>query len=117
VASASEPAERIWTPAMEIDDLWEGDMAGVDVSGAKVLLVNVDGDVQAYRNRCPHQESNLDEGEFEDGTITCWRHHWEFDARTGAGINPADSALTRYPCQIDAAGMICVDVTAENPRS
>ena len=76
MASASEPAERIWTPAMEIDDLWEGDMAGVDVSGAKVLLVNVDGDVQAYKNRCPHQESNLDEGEFEDGTITCWRHHW-----------------------------------------
>ena len=109
----SEPAERTWTPAMEIDDLWEGDMAGVDVSGTKVLLVNVDGDVQAYQNSCPHQASSLDEGEFADGTITCWRHHWEFDARTGAGINPADCALTRYPCQVDDAGQIFVDVSQE----
>jgi toluene monooxygenase system ferredoxin subunit len=112
----SEPADRTWTAAMELDDLWEGDMTAVDVAGTKVLLVNVDGDVQAYLNSCPHQASNLDEGELEleEGTITCWRHHWQFDARTGAGVNPADSNLTRYPCQIDDAGMICVDVTAEN---
>jgi toluene monooxygenase system ferredoxin subunit len=96
---------------MELDDLWEGDMAGAQVGTAKVLLVNVGGDVQAYLNSCPHQASALDEGEFEDGKITCWRHQWEFDARTGAGINPADHALTRYPCRVDDAGMIWVDVT------
>jgi toluene monooxygenase system ferredoxin subunit len=114
---ASENAQRTWTPAMELDDLWENDMAGVEVGDAKVLLVNVDGEVQAYQNSCPHQATVLDEGEFEDGTITCWRHLWQFDARTGAGVNPADSALTRYPCQIDDAGMICVDVTAEQPKT
>jgi toluene monooxygenase system ferredoxin subunit len=43
--TASEPAQQTWTPAMELDDLWEGDMAEVDVNGTKVLLVNVDGDV------------------------------------------------------------------------
>ena len=101
---------------MELDELWEGDMAAVDVDGTPVLLVNVDGDVHAYRNRCPHQEANLDEGEFDDGRITCWRHHWEFDARTGAGVNPADAALTRYPCRVDDAGMIHVDVTAGGRR-
>jgi nitrite reductase/ring-hydroxylating ferredoxin subunit len=49
--------------------------------------------------------------ELEDGKLTCWRHPWEFDARTGAGINPADSQLTRYPCLVDKSAMICVDVT------
>jgi toluene monooxygenase system ferredoxin subunit len=107
----SESAQRTWTAAMELDELWEGDMAGVDVGGVKVLLVNVDGDVQAYQNSCPHQASALDEGEFDGGTITCWRHHWEFDARSGAGINPADCGLTRYPCTVDDAGMVCVDVS------
>jgi toluene monooxygenase system ferredoxin subunit len=105
--------ERTWTPVMELDDLWEGDMTGVEVGGTKVLLVNIDGDVRAYRNSCPHQASMLDEGELEDGTITCWRHLWEFDARTGAGINPADSALVSYPCRVDEASLICVDVSTD----
>jgi toluene monooxygenase system ferredoxin subunit len=101
---------------MELDELWEDEMAPVDVNGVQVLLVNIGGDVQAYENSCPHQASSLDEGQFIDGMITCWRHHWEFDARTGAGLNPADTALTRYPCQVDAAGMVCVDVTAPDAR-
>jgi toluene monooxygenase system ferredoxin subunit len=96
---------------MDLADLWEGDMAGVEVRGVKVLLVNVDGDVHAYQNVCPHQGSALDEGEFDGATITCFLHLWQFDARTGAGINPADSRLTRYPCQVNEAGMVCVDVT------
>jgi toluene monooxygenase system ferredoxin subunit len=96
---------------MELDDLWEGDMAGVDVGGVQVLLVNVDGNVHAYQNVCPHQGSALDEGELDGTTITCFLHQWQFDARTGAGINPADCGLTRFPCRVDEAGMVCVDVT------
>jgi toluene monooxygenase system ferredoxin subunit len=110
-ATASDSATRAWTPAIALDDLWEGDMTGVEVSGKKVLLVNADGLVQAYENSCPHQASLLDEGDFDGETITCARHHWEFDAKTGSGINPADCALTRFPCTIDGAGMICVDVS------
>jgi len=38
------------------------------------------------------------------------RHSWEFDARSGCGINPSDCELTRYPCIVNDDGMICVDV-------
>jgi nitrite reductase/ring-hydroxylating ferredoxin subunit len=76
----SDSAQRTWTPAMALDDLWEGDMVGVEVGAAKVLLINIDGDLHAYRNVCPHQASALHE------------------------------ALVRYPCMVDGDGMICVDV-------
>jgi toluene monooxygenase system ferredoxin subunit len=108
--AAGDAAQRTWTPAIALDDVWEGEMVGVEVGDTKVLIVNLDGDLQAYTNVCPHQASALDEGDFDGETITCARHLWEFDARSGRGVNPADAALTRYPCRLDDDGMICVDV-------
>lgn len=90
-----------WTVALPEQDLWEGDMTAVQIGATNVLLMNVDGTVRAYRNRCPHQEWALDEGDFEDGTLTCAHHLWEFDALSGRGVNPADCALTGYPVKIE----------------
>jgi toluene monooxygenase system ferredoxin subunit len=96
--------------AMHIDDLWEGEMAPVEVQGTKVLLINVDGEVNAYQNRCPHQAWPLDEGDFDGETLTCIRHMWQFDAASGRGINPDDCSMLRYRCEVGDDGMIWVDV-------
>ncbi len=96
-----------WREAMELDDLWEGDLEGVEVDGHKLILVNVDGEVRAYRDRCPHQAWPLSDGDLEDEVLTCTNHLWEFDALTGAGINPADTALFSVPCKVEQ-GIICV---------
>ncbi len=100
----------MWHETMHTDDLWEGDMAPVDVQGTKVLLVNVDGEVRAYQNRCPHQAWALDEGDFDGATLTCVRHMWQFDAASGQGVNPDDCSLNGYPCEVGEDGMIRVDV-------
>jgi len=60
-------------------------MIAVTVDGEAVLLVNVDGTVRAYSNRCPHQASALDEGHLDGETLTCAKHLWEFNAVTGCG--------------------------------
>ena len=106
-----DEVEHRWSVAYPLDDLWEGDMEGVEVVGHKVLLVNVEGEIRAYRNRCPHQGWPLSEGDFDGATIVCANHSWEFDAKSGCGVNPADCALSRYPCMVNNDGMICVDVT------
>jgi toluene monooxygenase system ferredoxin subunit len=90
-----------WHAAMDLDDLWAGEMEAVELAGTSVLLVNIDGDVRAYRNRCPHQAWPLHEGDFDGGTITCSRHLWEFDADSGNGVNPENCQLTSYPCRIE----------------
>ena len=106
-------ATRTWQAAGTIDDLWEGDMAGAEVAGQPVLLVNLDGEVRAYRNRCPHQEWALDDGDLDETTLTCVRHLWSFDVSTGCGVNPADTRLVSYPCRVDEDGTIRVDVGGE----
>jgi toluene monooxygenase system ferredoxin subunit len=86
-------------------------MEGVVVNGKKILIVNADGEIRAYFNECPHQAWPLDDGDFDGDRIICANHAWEFDARSGCGINPSDCELARYPCIVNDDGMICVDVS------
>lgn len=75
-------------------------MRGVTVDGQPVLLVNVEGMVRAFEDRCAHQAVPLSQGRFADGILTCSAHEWTFDARTGNSINPWGECIKRFPTQI-----------------
>ena len=84
-----------------LDDVWSGEKVGLQVSGRPLLLVNVEGTICAYEDRCRHKGVRLSEGRLEGSTLTCAAHGWEYDARTGRGINPDSALLTRYPVKIE----------------
>jgi toluene monooxygenase system ferredoxin subunit len=88
-------------PALAAGDLWPGEMRGVVVDGRKVLLVNVEGTVHAYANRCAHQAFELSDGKLEACVLTCRAHEWQYDVRTGAGINPRAARLVSYPVKVE----------------
>jgi toluene monooxygenase system ferredoxin subunit len=92
-----------WRPALREDQLWIGEMAGVTVDGRAVLLVNVDGTVRAYEDRCCHRNVPLSLGRLTGGRVICWAHEWEYDACTGAGLNPEGVALRRYEVRVAGA--------------
>jgi toluene monooxygenase system ferredoxin subunit len=98
-----------WYEVMPYDDLWIGEMVGVEVGGVNVLLVNVEDEVRAYLNRCPHRASLLSDGSLDGLTLTCATHLWEFNALTGRGINPDSSHLVHIPVRIEH-GMIAVAI-------
>ncbi len=108
--TVTENATEQWHEVSHLDDLWEGEMTAVEVEGKSVLLVNMDGDVFAYQNRCPHQEWPLEDGDLEGRKLTCAQHLWEFDVCTAKGINPSTSTLVGYECKVDDDGAISVRV-------
>src|SRR5687768_13404402 len=99
-------------PAAAVDDLWDDDMTGVVVAGCPVLLVRLDGVVRAYVDRCPHLGVTLSTGGLAGGVITCPAHCYQYDARTGAGVNPASTRLRALPVEI-RADAILVDVDVD----
>jgi toluene monooxygenase system ferredoxin subunit len=92
---------NVWHAVATLDDLWRGEMRAVDVDGRAVLLVNVDGNVHAYDDRCPHLGSELSQGSLDGGILTCSAHEWSFDCRLGRSINPGGVSLRRLAVQID----------------
>ena len=94
-----------------LDELWEGEMMTLEVDGQVVLLINVDGVIRAYADSCPHLRTRLSQGRLERHVLTCATHGWEFDARTGEGINPKMACLESFAVIVEN-GDILVDVSA-----
>ncbi|HEU0199338.1 MAG TPA: Rieske 2Fe-2S domain-containing protein [Burkholderiaceae bacterium] len=87
-------------PVLQEDALWDGEMMPVNVDGVAVLLVRIDGAVHAYRDACAHKGMPLSRGSLARGVLTCSVHHWQYDAATGGGINPANARLCRLPVRV-----------------
>jgi len=86
----------------KLDDLWEGEMDVFEVGDREVLLVHVPGgEIRAFDPICPHQYHPLIEGDLEDCILTCSAHLWQFDVRTGEGVNPQGVALRTFPVKVE----------------
>jgi toluene monooxygenase system ferredoxin subunit len=93
----------------KIEDLWSGEMMGLEVNGEHVLLVNVDNHIYAYSDSCPHQKSRLSEGTLTNKILRCGTHHWEFDVCSGSGVNPRNACLKLFPIRVDGEDIL-VDI-------
>jgi toluene monooxygenase system ferredoxin subunit len=93
-------------------------MKRIALGSVDVVLLNADGTVRAYQDRCPHQGVRLSEGRLAGCQLTCRAHEWQFDALTGEGSNPRGSRLRQFKVSVEA-GELMVDVgtASSEPRS
>ena len=74
----------------------------VEVNGVQVLLVNVKGEIFAFENECPHQGSPLNAAIIKDGpTLSCPRHGYKFNLKTGACSDYPELVLKTYTVRIE----------------
>jgi nitrite reductase/ring-hydroxylating ferredoxin subunit len=75
-----------------------GVITSVDVDGDAVALYEIDGEVLATTDECPHAACFLSEnGEIYGHEVECTCHGSSFDIRTGRNLNPPSAAsLTAY---------------------
>ena len=99
-----------------LEDLWSGEMIGLEVDGNAILLINVDNQIYAYADSCPHQKSRLSEGSLLGNTLCCARHQWEFDVCTGQGINPKNACLKVFPVTIEGCDIL-IDLDDVRPAA
>ena len=96
-----------WRTAIEFDEVWEGELVTRQVDGVNVLFVNIEGEVHAYRDRCPHAGTPLNQGLLEGSVLTCPTHLWQFDvANAGIGVNPKNCRLTSFPVKVESGKVL-----------
>jgi toluene monooxygenase system ferredoxin subunit len=93
----------------EAEDMWNGDLVAASIAGTRIVLVKIDDVVHAYADRCAHLGQPLSQGTLDGRVLTCAAHHWQYDATTGAGVNPATACLARFAVSVEN-GQIFVDV-------
>jgi toluene monooxygenase system ferredoxin subunit len=100
-----------WYGLGPADSLWPGELRAGVVAGKRVLVINVEGQLCAYRDRCAHLGLPLSDGTLDGHVLTCKAHGYRYDARTGAGIQPRNVCLQALPMRVEAGR---IEVSLEN---
>ena len=98
-----------------LEELWSGEMTGLEFDGHTIVMINIDDRVYCYGDACPHQKGRLSQGRLTGTALQCPRHHWEFDVCTGQGINPRNACLKPVPVMLEHRDIL-VDLD-EGPSS
>ncbi len=83
----------------------------VQVDGTDILLVNLDGRINAVQGICSHEYFELDKGFLTGDSITCALHLSRFDLETGEALDPpAELPLAVYAVSIEPDGAIVLEL-------
>jgi toluene monooxygenase system ferredoxin subunit len=74
----------------------------MDVQGVKVLVTRIDEDFVAFPPLCPHMAEPLDvSGICSDGMLTCTKHIWQWELKSGEPRGDAEKPLQYYPVKVE----------------
>lgn len=92
------------------DSLEEGQRKLAFVDGRSVVVFNVDGQLRAIENSCPHNGASLANGHLDGSVLTCPAHGLRFDLRTGRMPGAGALCLSVLPVRIvEGQLMIALD--------
>jgi nitrite reductase/ring-hydroxylating ferredoxin subunit len=90
-----------WVDAGDVSAVAPGEMAGIEIGGARIVLANVEGTFYALENQCSHADYPLSEGELEGTTVECIFHGAKFDVCTGRALQlPAIRPVKSYDVEV-----------------
>lgn len=91
------------------EDLLPGGIMTVDTpDGEELAIYNVNGELYATENLCPHQSAPLSEGFLCGHVIECGLHGWQFDVRSGRCLT-LEERIDSFPVRIED-GVIKIEI-------
>ncbi|MBT0159250.1 Rieske 2Fe-2S domain-containing protein [Candidatus Bathyarchaeota archaeon A05DMB-2] len=85
----------------ETKDISKNQMQVFNVKEREILLINLEGELHAFDNRCPHMGYPLFFGSLKGDTLTCGFHSAKFNVKTGKSLGPVTSErLKTFPVKI-----------------
>jgi nitrite reductase/ring-hydroxylating ferredoxin subunit/alkylhydroperoxidase/carboxymuconolactone decarboxylase family protein YurZ len=96
-----------WHELMATRRVPVGSTQRIDVDGRSVFVHRVSAKVwRVYDSRCPHQGTNLPELALQGCTLTCPKHQWAFDVRSGDCVAKGSSPLKQWPSKVEGGRLL-----------
>lgn len=93
-----------------------GGRALVESAGKSLALFNVDGQLYAIDDSCPHQGASLYGGRLDGRVIQCCAHGLRFDLASGYLLNSTQVKVASYPVEV-VDGQVFIIVVSEESMS
>ena len=97
---AGAPAAPGWHDLLAADELPRGQTRRVERAGRAVFVHHGAGGWRVFDSRCPHQATDIPQLALEGDALTCPRHGWRFDVRSGACTAHGDRPLREWDCRL-----------------
>ena len=86
-----------WKRVCAADEVAENSLRKFEVDGISIVVANYGDGFRAFPPLCPHMEEPLAEsGLMDGGRLTCSKHLWQWDLKSGDQIGAAEKPLLFY---------------------
>lgn len=100
-------SEGQWHDLMAADELQPGEVRRVECDGRGLFVRRADdGSFRVYDSRCPHQTTNIPHLALDGSTLTCPKHEWAFDIRSGECIAKGTRPLRLWESKVEAERLL-----------
>jgi toluene monooxygenase system ferredoxin subunit len=91
-----------WKRVCATNEVPENTLKKFDVDGISIVVANYGDGFRAFPPFCPHMEEPLvQSGLLERGVLTCTKHLWQWDLRTGNMVGMAEKPLLLYDLKLE----------------
>ncbi len=94
-------AERRWHEVKSVQEIPNETPLRCDVDDRGLFVYRTEEEFHVYDSRCPHQATNIPHLALNGTALTCPKHQWRFDIRTGACTANGDRPLRRFESKIE----------------
>ena len=92
--------EGQWHDVMATADLESGGVTRVECDGRGLFVHHASDGWKVFDSRCPHQTTNIPHLALQGTSLTCPKHGWVFDVRSGQCTDKGDSPLKRWDSKV-----------------
>jgi nitrite reductase/ring-hydroxylating ferredoxin subunit/alkylhydroperoxidase/carboxymuconolactone decarboxylase family protein YurZ len=98
--AAPAAAQARWHDLLAVEDLPPGATRRIECDGRAVFVHHGEDGWRVFDSRCPHQSTDIPQLALDGAALTCPRHGWRFDVRTGACTRHGDRPLREWECRL-----------------
>ena len=98
--AASDALGGDWHDVMTTAALADGQTTRVDSHGRGLFISREGNEYAVFDSHCAHQRTDIPLSALDDCILTCPKHQWSYDIKTGVSLKPGGSSLQRYPAKV-----------------
>ena len=89
-----------WLDAAALEDVPEGGILALTIKGEPLLLSRNGETVTCFQNACAHLNLPLDEGDIENGILTCPHHGFQYSLNSGECLTAPEVQLQPHAVRV-----------------
>lgn len=94
-------AEPKWHSVAPLAEIAVDDITYLDCDDRNLFVYRDSETIRVYDSRCPHQVTNIPHLALEGTRLTCPKHHWAFDVKTGSCVEVGNRPLNQFEHKIE----------------